>query len=106
MLKGPSEVFAETDAPDKESDKLQVGFVLVGPTSDWGFNYQHNQGRLALEARLRDKVHTVVAENIPETAEAERIMQRHDQRRGGAHLRNLLRLLGVRLASGHRKIRT
>ena len=75
-LKGPSEVFAETDAPDKESDKLQVGFVLVGPTSDWGFNYQHNQGRLALEARLRDKVHTVVAENIPETAEAERIMQR------------------------------
>jgi basic membrane lipoprotein Med (substrate-binding protein (PBP1-ABC) superfamily) len=61
---------------DKASDKLQVGFVLVGPTSDWGFNYQHNQGRLALEARLSDKVHTVVAENIPETAEAERIMQR------------------------------
>ena len=61
---------------DKASEKLQVGFVLVGPTSDWGFNYQHNQGRLAMEARLRDKVHTVVAENIPETAEAERIMQR------------------------------
>lgn len=61
---------------DKTSDKLQVGFVLVGPTSDWGFNYQHNQGRLAMEARLRDKVHTVVAENIPETAEVERVMQR------------------------------
>ena len=61
---------------DKASDKLQVGFVLVGPTSDWGYNYQHNQGRLAMEARLRDKVHTVVAENIPETAEVERIMQR------------------------------
>lgn len=61
---------------DKTSEKLKVGFVLVGPTSDWGFNYQHNQGRLALEARLRDQVHTVVAENIPETAEVERIMQR------------------------------
>ena len=61
---------------DKTSEKLQVGFVLVGPTSDWGFNYQHNQGRLALEGRLRDQVHTVVAENIPENAEAERIMQR------------------------------
>ena len=61
---------------DKESDKLQVGYVLVGPTSDWGYNYQHNQGRLGMEARLRDKVHTVVAENIPETAEAERVMQR------------------------------
>ena len=63
-------------AQDATSGKLQVGFVLVGPTSDWGFNYQHNQGRLALEGRLRDKVHTVVAENIPENAEAERIMQR------------------------------
>ena len=31
---------------------------------------------MALEGRLRDKVHTVVAENIPENAEAERIMQR------------------------------
>jgi basic membrane protein A and related proteins len=61
---------------DKESEKLQVGFVLVGPTSDWGFNYQHNQGRLAMEGKLRDKVHTVVTENIPETAEAERVMQR------------------------------
>ena len=70
---------AEADpesSTSKTSEKLQVGFVLVGPTSDWGFNYQHNQGRLALEARLRDQVHTVVAENIPETAAAERIMQR------------------------------
>ena len=79
-LKPTVDAAAETGASssdaDKPSEKLQVGFVLVGPTSDWGFNYQHNQGRLALEARLRDKVQTVVAENIPETAEAERIMQR------------------------------
>ena len=67
---------AQDATSEKTAEKLQVGFVLVGPTSDWGFNYQHNQGRLALEGRLRDKVHTVVAENIPENAEAERIMQR------------------------------
>lgn len=67
---------AQDATSGKTTEKLQVGFVLVGPTSDWGFNYQHNQGRLALEARLRDQVQTVVAENIPETAEAERIMQR------------------------------
>ncbi|MCY4553717.1 MAG: BMP family ABC transporter substrate-binding protein [Candidatus Poribacteria bacterium] len=79
-LKPTPESVTDPSAPsfgfDKTSDKLQVGFVLVGPTSDWGFNYQHNQGRLAMEARLRDKVHTVVAENIPETAEVERVMQR------------------------------
>ena len=67
---------AQDVTSEKTAEKLQVGFVLVGPTSDWGFNYQHNQGRLALEARLRDQVQTVVAENIPENAEAERIMQR------------------------------
>ena len=67
---------AQDATSEKTGEKLQVGFVLVGPTSDWGFNYQHNQGRLALEGRLRDQVQTVVAENIPETAEAERIMQR------------------------------
>lgn len=61
---------------EKNSNKLQVGFLTVGPTSDFGFNYQHNQGRLALEAMLRDKVRTVLAENIPETADAERVMQR------------------------------
>ena len=60
----------------KGSGKLQVGFVLVGPTSDWGFNYQHNQGRLTMAAKVRDRVQTVVTENIPETAEAERVMQR------------------------------
>lgn len=61
---------------EKDSDKLQVGFVTVGPVSDWGWNYQHNQGRLALEARMRDKVRTALVENIPENADAERVMQR------------------------------
>jgi len=61
---------------EKNSNKLQVGLLTVGPISDFGFNYQHNQGRLTLEATLRDQVHTVIAENIPETADAERVMQR------------------------------
>jgi len=61
---------------EKNSKKLQVGFITVGPVSDFGYNYQHNQGRLALEGRMRDKVHTVLVENVPETAEVERVMQR------------------------------
>ncbi len=61
---------------EKDSGKLQVGFVLVGATTDWGWNYQHNQGRLALDQTMADKVHTVIAENIPENADAERVMQR------------------------------
>jgi basic membrane protein A and related proteins len=60
----------------RNSSRLQVGFLTVGPTSDFGFNYQHNQGKLMLEAMLRDQVDTVLAENIPENADAERVMQR------------------------------
>lgn len=61
---------------EKDSSKLQAGFVMVGAVSDWGWNYQHNQGRLALEKTMGDKVHTVLAENIPENADAERVMLR------------------------------
>jgi basic membrane protein A len=60
----------------KNSKKLQIGFITVGPVSDFGYNYQHNQGRLALEAAMRDRVNTVLAENVPETAAVERVMQR------------------------------
>jgi len=66
----------ETFGIVKDSDKLQVGVVTVGPVSDWGWNYQQNQGRLGMEARMRGKVHTVIVENIPENADAERMMQR------------------------------
>lgn len=71
-----AESLAESFGIQKDSSKLQVGFVTVGPVSDWGYNYAHNQGRLGMEAMLRDKVHTVVAENVPETADVERVMQR------------------------------
>lgn len=60
----------------KDSKKLEIGFVTVGPVSDWGWNYQHNQGRLGLEAAMRDQVHTAIVENIPENADAQRVMQR------------------------------
>ena len=62
-------------APETQA-KLKVGFITVGPTSDYGFNYQHDQGRRALEAAMPEQVTTVIAENIPETADVERVMER------------------------------
>ncbi|MCI0560971.1 MAG: BMP family ABC transporter substrate-binding protein [Nitrososphaera sp.] len=56
--------------------KLKVGFITNGPVSDWGYNYAHNQGRLLLENELREQVQTTIAENVPETADAERVMER------------------------------
>ncbi len=57
-----------------EKQPLKVGFITVGPINDWGYNYAHNQGRLFLEQALPGKVVTVIAENIPESAEVERVL--------------------------------
>jgi basic membrane protein A and related proteins len=56
-------------------DKLKVGFVYVGPISDHGYSYQHDQGRLAVEKALGDKVSTTYVENVPEGADAERVIE-------------------------------
>ena len=52
-------------------DKMKVGFVYVGPIGDHGWTYQHDQGRLALEAALGDQVETTFIENVAEGADAE-----------------------------------
>jgi basic membrane protein A len=41
---------------------------------DGGWTYQHDQGRLAVEAEFGDKVETVFQENVPEGADAERVL--------------------------------
>lgn len=55
-------------------DKTKVGFIYVGPVGDGGWTYEHNQGRLAVEAEFGDAVETVFQENVPEGADAERAM--------------------------------
>ena len=64
-------------------DKLKVGFVYVGPISDHGYSYQHDQGRLAVEKELGDKVTTTFVENVPEGADAERHAEREGELHGG-----------------------
>lgn len=52
----------------------KVGFIYVGPRTDYGYNYAMDQGRLEIEKSLGVK--TVFFENIPENAEVERVMER------------------------------
>lgn len=53
---------------------LKVGFIYVGPIGDGGWTYQHDQGRLAVEAAFGDKVETIYQESVPEGADAERVI--------------------------------
>ena len=47
-------------------DKLKIGFVYVGPVGDFGYSYQHDQGRQFLQKQLGDKVETTFLENVAE----------------------------------------
>ncbi|HYD31559.1 MAG TPA: BMP family ABC transporter substrate-binding protein [Azospirillaceae bacterium] len=57
------------------ADKLKVGFVYVGPISDHGYSYQHDLGRQAVVKEFGDKVETTFVENVPEGADAERVVE-------------------------------
>ena len=57
-------------------EKLKVGFIYVGPISDHGWTYQHDQGRLAVEQEFGDQVETIYVENIAEGPDAERAITR------------------------------
>ena len=57
------------------ADPLKAGFVYIGPTGDHGWTYSHDQGRKRLEADSAGKVKTAFVENVPETADAERVFR-------------------------------
>jgi basic membrane protein A and related proteins len=57
------------------ADPLKVAFVYLGPVGDGGWTYQHDLGRQALQKEFGDKVKTTFVENVPETADAERVIR-------------------------------
>lgn len=59
-----SQAFADTKAC----------FIYVGPIGDFGWSYQHDQGRLDVEKKLG--VETAYLESVPEGADAERAIER------------------------------
>jgi simple sugar transport system substrate-binding protein len=54
---------------------LRVAFVYVGPVGDSGWSYQHDVARKAMEKHFAGKVRTSFVENIPATADAERVIR-------------------------------
>jgi simple sugar transport system substrate-binding protein len=52
----------------------KVGFIYVGPIGDFGWSYQHDVGRKAIEAALGDKVQTSFVESVKEGPDSERVI--------------------------------
>jgi simple sugar transport system substrate-binding protein len=61
-------------APAKP-EPLKIAFAYVGPVGDAGWTYAHEQGRKAVDAEFGDKVKTSFVENVPEAADAERVIR-------------------------------
>lgn len=59
----------------QEGEKLRIAFMHVGPITDMGWTYAHDQARLCLEENL-DYIEKPISyvENILETADAERVL--------------------------------
>ena len=68
-----SPVFSQPAAPAKEP--LKIGFVYVAPLTDAGWVRQHDDARKAVEAALGERVKTTYVENVPEGADAERVIR-------------------------------
>jgi simple sugar transport system substrate-binding protein len=62
------------EAP-KKAEPLKVAFAYVGPVGDAGWTYAHDSARKAVEAEFGDKVVTTFVENVPESADAERVIR-------------------------------
>lgn len=53
---------------------LKIGFIYVGPVGDFGWSYQHDQGRKAIEAKFGAKVKTSYVESVNEGPDATRVL--------------------------------
>jgi basic membrane protein A and related proteins len=54
---------------------LKIAFAYVGPVGDGGWTFAHDNGRKAIEKEFGDKVVTSFVENVPESADAERVLR-------------------------------
>ncbi len=73
-----AEAPAPAPAPEPEpakADPLKIAFVYVGPVGDGGWTFSHDQARKAIEKEFGDKVVTTFVENVPESADAERVIR-------------------------------
>ncbi|WP_300554124.1 BMP family ABC transporter substrate-binding protein [Limnohabitans sp. Rim8] len=64
-----------TTAPAKSTAPIKAGFVYVSPITEAGWTRQHDEGRKAVERALGDQVKTTFVADVPEGADAERVIR-------------------------------
>jgi len=64
---------AAASAP--KAEPLKIAFAYVGPVGDGGWTFAHDNARKAIEKEFGDKILTSFVENVPESADAERVIR-------------------------------
>lgn len=76
--------FAHTAPAEPVRPPVKAAFVYVAPLTPAGWVRQHESGRQAVQAALGDRVQTRFVENVPEGADAERVIR--DLAQQGHHI--------------------
>ncbi|MDH4450133.1 MAG: BMP family ABC transporter substrate-binding protein [Rhodoferax sp.] len=71
----PAPAPAPVAAAPAKPEPLKIAFAYVGPVGDGGWTFAHDNGRKALEKEFGDKIVTSFVENVPESADAERVIR-------------------------------
>ena len=62
-------------APAASAAPLKVAFAYLGPAGDHGWTYAHDQAVKAVQKEYGDKIVVSTVENVPESADAERVFR-------------------------------
>jgi len=74
----PAPAAAPAEAPAEApvaSEKIKVAFIYIGQPGDLGWTFEHDRGRLMLEAELGDQVETITVPDVPEGPDAEKAIR-------------------------------
>jgi len=66
---------APTSSNAAPQPPLKVAFVYVSPIGEAGWTYQHEQGRLAMQQALGDRIASTAVEAVAEGADSERVIR-------------------------------
>lgn len=54
---------------------IKIGFIYVGPVGDFGWSYQHDQGRRAMDAKFGGRIKSQYVENVAEGPDTGRVLE-------------------------------
>src|SRR3546814_1102491 len=80
------------------AEPLKIGFVYVSPIGEAGWTWQQDIGRREMEQALGDKVKTQYVEDVPEGADAERVIRDMAQQGSEEHTSELQSLQRIQYA--------